>query len=178
MKKLILNTAVLLFTLGIYSQNTNEKTEEKITTTTIKDSKGEQKIVKKEIVSEKQDIEFVNAESSKLNKEMKPTPIEVITTSETIVDGELKLINVDHSAYYSFDGKKYQIKSDKTGYTLINPSQKNSNGILRKTLNNSYIYRTKDKISVGYFDSSGNLILETYDPKTDRMILEKFVVEK
>lgn len=177
MKKLILNTAVLLFTLGIYSQNTNVKTEEKITTTTIKDSKGEQKIVKKEIISEKQNIEFENAESSKTNKDMKPTPIEVTTTSETIEDGKTKSFEVDHSSYYDLDGTKYEIKSDKKGYILLNRGKKTVNGVLRKTQNNSYIFRTKNKVSVGYFDGDGNLILETYNPKTDSMILEKFVIE-
>jgi hypothetical protein len=177
MKKFILNTAVLLFTLGMYSQNTNVKTEEKITTTTIKDSKGEQKIVKKEIVSEKQDIEFVNAESTKTNKDMKPTEINVTTTKQIIVDGETKSFDVDHSSYYDLDGTKYEIKSDKKGYVLLNRDKKTANGVLRKTQNNSYIFRTKDKVSVGYFDTKGNLILETYDPKTDSMILEKFVIE-
>jgi hypothetical protein len=31
---------------------------------------------------------------------------------------------------------------------------------------------------VGYFDKNGNLILETYDPKTDSMIREEFLISK
>ena len=51
-------------------------------------------------------------------------------------------------------------------------------GILRKTSNNNYIYRTDDKISFGYFDEEGNLILETFDYKNDKITMEKYVVEK
>lgn len=69
MRNFILNIVVLLFTLGLYSQNTNLKSEEKIETTTIKDSKGEQKIVKKEVVTETQEIKFVHPESKKQIKE-------------------------------------------------------------------------------------------------------------
>ena len=108
---------------------------------------------------------------------MKPTPIEVTTTSETIEDGKTKSFEVDHSSYYDLDGTKYEIKSDKKGYILLNRGKKTVNGVLRKTQNNSYIFRTKNKVSVGYFDGDGNLILETYNPKTDSMILEKFVIE-
>ena len=178
MRNFILNIAVLLFTLGIYSQNTNLKSEEKIETTTIKDSKGEQKIVKKEVVTETQDIKFVHPESKKTNKKMKPTEVNVSTTSQVIVDGETKYFDVDHSSYYNLNGTKYEIKSDKKGYILLNRDKKTATGVLRKTQNNSYILRTKDKVSVGYFDTNGDLILETYDPETDNMVLEKFEVEK
>ena len=49
---------------------------------------------------------------------------------------------------------------------------------LRKTSNNNYIYRTDDKVSFGYFDEDGNLILETFDYKNDKITMEKYVVEK
>jgi hypothetical protein len=50
--------------------------------------------------------------------------------------------------------------------------------VLRRTSNNNYIFKNKDKLSVGYFDADGNLVLETYDEKTDTVVLEKFIVVK
>ena len=55
----------------------------------------------------------------------------------------------------------------------------NSNAaLLRKTSTNSYIYRLKDKIAIGYFDTQGNLILETYDNKSDKVSIEKYTIVK
>jgi glucan-binding YG repeat protein len=164
-------------TSTVFGQNKNVKEETKTTTTTIKDSKGESKIVKTEEIKEVQEIEFENANSKKLNKDMKPTPVIVTTTNEVKVDGETKYIDVDHSSYYDLDGTKYEIKSDNKGYILLNRNKKTANGILRKTSNNNYLFRSKNKVSVGYFDENGNLVLETYDPKTDSMIKEKYVIE-
>ena len=46
---------------------------------------------------------------------------------------------------------------------------------MRKTSTNSYIYRAKDKTSIGYFDTDGNIILETYDDASDKVTIEKFM---
>lgn len=178
MKKIIMVLSLIFITSTIFGQNKNVKGETKITTTTIKDSKGEKTIVKKEEVKEVQEIEFEDANSTKLNKDMKPTPVKVTTTNEVIVDGTTKFIDVDRSSYYELDGTKYEIKTDNNGYVLLNKNKKSASGILRKTSNNNYIFRSKNKVSVGYFDANGNLVLETYDPKTDKMIMEEYVITK
>jgi hypothetical protein len=49
---------------------------------------------------------------------------------------------------------------------------------LRKTSNNNYIYKAKNKTSFGYFDANGNLVLESYDDKTDKVIIETFIMVK
>nr|MBP8066072.1 hypothetical protein [Flavobacterium sp.] len=67
--------------------------------------------------------------------------------------------------------------TDKTGYTMTMPDTKRL-ALLRKTSNDSYLYINKNKVSVGYFDKGGNLILETYDDKNDKMTLEKFELVK
>ena len=46
--------------------------------------------------------------------------------------------------------------------------------MLRKTSNGNYIYSTKDRVSFGHFDREGNLILETYDAKSDKIIYERY----
>jgi hypothetical protein len=177
MKTIIMVLLFLFTTSAIIAQNKNVKDETKTTTTTIKNSKGERKIVKTEEIKEVQEIKFENPNSSETNKDMKPTPVVVTTTNELTLDGETKYIDVDHSSYYDLDGTKYEVKSDKKGYLLLNRNKKTASGILRKTSNNNYIFRSKNKVSVGYFDKSGNLVLETYDPKTDSMIKEKYVID-
>jgi len=177
MKTIILGMAAFLLTLNIQAQNKNVKSEVKTTVTTVKDSEGEKKLVKKEEVQEIQNIELKDAESKVLNKDLKETPVEVISKTEVSVDGLTRVVDVDRSAYYILDGQKYQISLDKDGYKMTNPNSKKL-ALLRKTSNNNYIYRNNNKISLGYFDQDGNLILETYDEKTDKITLEKFSLAK
>jgi hypothetical protein len=47
---------------------------------------------------------------------------------------------------------------------------------LRKTSNNNYIYKAKDKTSYGYFTADGNLILEHYDEATDTVTITTYWV--
>lgn len=178
MKAQLIGLLFLFTTSTIIAQNIDVKDETKTTTTTIKDSKGESKIVETEKTKEVQELEFENPNSSSLNKDVKPTPVNVTTTNEVRVDGQTKSINIDHSSYYDLKGTKYEIKSDNNGYLLLNKKDNSSNGLLRKTSNNNYIFTSKNRVSIGYFNEKGNLILETYDPKTDRMILEEFVITK
>ena len=46
--------------------------------------------------------------------------------------------------------------------------------ILRKTTTNSYIYRSNGQTSIGYFDTNGNLVLETYDDKLDKVSTQTY----
>jgi hypothetical protein len=177
MKNLIVTLSLILCTSYGFAQKKNVQTEEKTTVRTIKDSDGEKKIVKKEETKEIQNIEFEKDAKNTLNKEMKQTPVEVTSTTEVSVDGVTRSIDVDRSAYYELNGKKYEVAVNKSGYNLKNTSGENL-GILRKTSNNNYIYVEKNKVSVGYFDQEGNLILETYDPKNDVLIVNKYIMVK
>lgn len=167
MKTLFLSIATVAFALNVQAQNQNVTNISKTTTTTVKDSEGEKKIVKQENVQEKQNIEFQNAESKELNKDLKATPVQVTaTTTVTGPDGRSRMVDVDRSAYYSIGGAKYQVKVDNTGYTMVDASGKPS-GLLRQMGNNVYIYRAKGQTSYASFDTSGNLVVQTYDDKTD-----------
>ncbi|MET0759174.1 MAG: hypothetical protein ABWZ56_02055 [Flavobacterium sp.] len=177
MKTIVLGMAAFLFSLNIQAQNQNVKTEVKTTTTTVKDSEGEKKLVKKEKVQEIQNIELKDAESKVLNKEMKETPVQVTATTEVTADGVTRVIDVDRSAYYNLDGNKYQVSVDKSGYTMFSPTGKKA-AVLRKTSNNNYIYKTKNNTSYGYFDANGNLVLETYDDKTDKVTVTTYTIIK
>lgn len=85
--------------------------------------------------------------------------------------------STDRSSYYLLDGKKYQISLDSKGYRILSEDMKDE-AFLRKTSTNSFIYRKKDIISVGYFDIEGNLILETYNPIDDSVTYEKYNLSK
>ena len=177
MKNLIVTLSLILCTSYGFAQNKNVQTEEKTTVRTIRDSDGEKKIVKKEEKQEVQNIEFEDNGKNTLNKDMKNTPVEVTSKTEVSVDGVTRSVDVDRSAYYNLDGTKYEVAVDKTGYSLKNTKGRNL-GVLRKTSNNNYIYVENNKVSVGYFDNDGNLILETYDSKNDVMIVDKYMVVK
>lgn len=177
MKTLILGITAFLFALNVQAQNTNVKSEVKTTVTTIKDSDGQKEIIKTQDVKEVQNIELKDADSNALNKERKETPVNVTAVTKVSADGFTEVINVDRSAYYILNGKKYQISNDKGGYTMYYPDGKKS-AILRRTSNNNYIYRTNNNNSFGYFDADGNLKLETYDPKTDQITITTYTIIK
>ncbi len=177
MKAFISSILLLFITVMGLAQNKNVQSETTIKTTTIRDNEGEKKIVKKTTSNEVQTVELGQETKGSLNIPVKDSPVQVTSTTVLSVDGETKAIDVDRSAYYMLNGKKYQILVDSRGYIMKSPDDKKST-VLRQLSNKNYIFKNKDKVSVGYFDSDGNLILETYDDKTDTVILEKFDLVK
>jgi hypothetical protein len=178
MKAIFMTIAALMLTIGINAQNQNVTNVTKTTVTTIKDSDGEKKMVKKQDVQEVQNIELKDANSNTLNKEMKETPVEVTSvTKVTNPDGSTRTVDMDRSSVYTLDGKQYKVALDASGYTITSDAMRKP-AVLRKTSTNSYIYRTKDKTAIGYFDTEGNLVIETYDDKSDRVSIEKYMVTK
>lgn len=175
MRTILLSSMALLATISLQAQNKNVTDVSKTTVTTVKDSDGEKKYLKTQEVQEVQNIEFQNADSKALNKDMKETPVEV--TSKTKVmnpDGSTRTVDVDRSSYYTSNGKTYQLSLDPAGYVITTQDKKRL-GILRATTTNSYIYRGKNQTSVGYFDTNGNLVVETYDDKSDKVTVETYV---
>lgn len=178
MKTAIISMLALLLSISSQAQNTNVKSEVKTTTKTIKDNKGEKKIVKTEEIKEVQKIKLEQEKANTLNIPMKSDQeVDVTKKTQVAVDGVTQFVDVDRSAYYTYNGQKYQVAIDKSGYTMAFPESQ-ERAVLRRTSNNNYIYKNKDKLSVGYFDADGNLVLETYDEKTDTVVLEKFIVVK
>lgn len=178
MKTIILGMAAFLFSINSQAQNQNVKSEVITTVTTIKDSEGEKKLVKKQEVQEIQNIELKDANSDVLNKEIKDSPVQVTSSTQVInPDGTTRTVDMDRSAYYTSNNKKFKVVLDADGYKMISADTKKA-ALLRKTSTNSYIYRTKGKTAIGYFDTKGNLILETYDDKSDKVIVETFTTVK
>lgn len=177
MKNITLGIVALLLSINSQAQNQNVKTEVKTTLTTVKDSDGQKQVVKTEEVKEVQNIELKEAQPNTLNIEMKDSPVKVTSTTKINANGVSRIIDVDRSAYYMLNGEKYQVATDASGYTMSIPNKRKT-AILRRTSNNNYIYRNRNKISFGYFDDNGNLILETYNQNTDKITVEKFDLQK
>lgn len=166
-----------LFSVNIQAQNNNVKSEVKTTVTTVKSSDGQKKSVKTQEIKEVQKIELKDAESNALNKERKETPVEVTAITSITTNGVTNIVDIDRSAYYDLNGQKYEVKLAESGYTIYQPNAEKA-AVLRKTSNNNYIYSSKNKTSYGYFDANGNLVLESYDDKTDKITVETFVIIK
>lgn len=178
MKSIVIALALLFTTSTLIAQNKNVKDETKTTVTTIKTSEGEKKFIKKENTREVQKIELQEQDPKNINMDMKNSEVSVQkTTTITNPDGSTRTVEIDRSSYYLLDGKKYQVTLDSKGYRILSEDTKEE-ALLRKTSTNSFIYRNKDKIAIGYFDTDGNLILETYDPKSDTITYEKYTVNQ
>ena len=178
MKSILFGILFICATSTVNSQNKNVKDETKTTTTTIVDSKGEKTYVKKENTREVQNIELKEQNPKNINMDLKDSAVMVkSTTTITNPDGSTRTVDIDRSSYYLLNGKKYNVALDSRGYRILSEDNKEE-AFLRKTSTNSFIYRNKNKIAIGYFDVEGNLILETYDPKTDTISFQKYIVTK
>ena len=178
MKTIFITTIALLVSINVGAQNKNIKDETKTTTTTITDSNGEKTYVKKENTREVQEIELKEEKPNTLNIETKDSPVIVTTTTKiTNPDGSTRTVDVDRSSYYMYDNKKYNVELDANGYRIIGDDTKKS-ALLRKTSTNSFIYYNGKETSIGYFDTNGNLVLETYNSKTDTVTYKTYVVVK
>lgn len=179
MKTTFLGIAAFIFALSANAQNTNVTETSKTTVTTVKDSEGEKKVIKEQKTQEAQDIKFKETQGDPLNKEMANTPTQVTQVTQiTNPDGSTRTVNVDRSAVYTSPaGQKYSLALDPLGYRVTSSELKKP-AILRATSTNSYIYRSKDRTSVGYFDTNGDFVLESYDDKTDKVTIEKFLRAK
>lgn len=178
MKTIIFSFAALVIALNMSAQIQNVTEVSKTTITTIKDSDGEKQSIKKQDIKEVQNVELVNPNSDALNKDMKPTPIDVTSKTQIVnPDGSTRTVDVDRSSYYESNGKKVQLSLDANGYSMIIPETKTKT-LLRKTSTNSYILKSKNKFAIGYFDVNGNLIVETYDAKLDQVSVETFKIAK
>ena len=177
MKIIMLGIAAFLFSINTEAQKKNVKSEVTTNITTVKNSDGKKEVIRTKEIEEVQSIELKDADSKVLNKEIKESPVEVTATTRITENGVTKVIVVDRSAYYNLDGVKYQVASDKSGYAMFAPDGEKA-AILRRTSNNNYIYKAKDKTSYGYFTADGNLVLENYDEATDTVTITTYNVEK
>ena len=175
MKNIMKVAFALLLSAGLQAQNTNVTDVTKKTVTTVKDSDGTKQVIKEQNIKAKQTIELENADSKALNKDIKASAVELqSTTTVTNPDGTTRTVSTDRSAAYQYDGKNYMLALDPAGY-IVSDVDNVKIGILRATTSNSYIFRAKNSISVGYFDVDGNLVLDTYDDASDKVTTRTFI---
>ena len=178
MKPAIILVTALLISLHGNSQNKNVLNTTKTTTTTVLDGGVAKKFVKKENVVETQKIELKDAKPNTLNVEVKESPVLVTTTTQiTNPDGSTRTTTVDRSGVYTFENTKYKVGLDAQGYTLASDAATKP-FLLRKTSTNSYIYVSQGTVAVSYFDIDGNLIIESYNEKTDAVEYKKYDLMK
>ncbi len=176
-KTVFLVLLMFLFSIKVVAQNTNSQTETKTTTSTLKDSNGEHKTVKNEVINKTQKIEYGQVQPNSINIPTIDSPISVTsTTTITNPDGSTRTVDIDRSSYYVSDGSIYKLALDASGYILTNGNFEPS--LLRKTSTNSYIYKSNNQIAIGYFDLEGNLIIENYDNQSDKVIIKKYGIVK
>lgn len=175
MKLLLLSAIALLFSTTIEAQNT--QTETKTKTTTVKDSEGTHKTVKTQVIKKEQTVELGKESPNTINIPTIDSPVTVTTTTKiTNPDGTTRTVDVDRSSYYESNGKIYKLDLDASGYIITHGDMKPA--LLRKTSTNSYIFKSENKIAIGYFDTQGNLVIEVYDEKLDIVTIEKYSVIK
>ncbi|MBC7523133.1 MAG: hypothetical protein H7239_01640 [Flavobacterium sp.] len=174
--KILIFATLLLISINGQSQNKNVLKTTETTTTTIKDSDGEKKLVKTQETQEVQKIELKEANPNSLNIEMKDSPVQVTKTTQiTNADGSTRTVDVDRSGYFLGDNNtKYKVSLDSQGY-IISSDETKKPDLLRKTSTNSYIYRNKNSTAISYFDVDGNLVVETYNFKTDSVEQKKYM---
>jgi hypothetical protein len=94
------------------------KTEVTTNITTVKDSDGDKKVIQTKEVEEVQTIQL-KMQTQSFKQGYKESPVQVTATTKITEKRVTKLISVDRSAYYELDGKKYQVASDNSGYTMF-----------------------------------------------------------
>jgi hypothetical protein len=175
--KAIIIIIALIFSLNVQTQNVNIKETTQTTVTTVKNSQGDKKYTKKENVREVENIELKQAKPHTINVEMKDSPTRSTTTTNiTNSDGTNASFNVKQSSYYMINGNKYTLNQDGSGYVLTSGNMRSA--LLRKTSTGSYVFVSKTKTAIGHFDVNGNLIIETYDNKSDKIITETYLITK
>ncbi|AWH86050.1 hypothetical protein HYN59_13425 [Flavobacterium album] len=160
--------AMLAMGLMLHAQVNKNVTKESTTTTvTVNNGTGTpKKVVKTQNTEAIQNIELQDANSNKLNKDVKQTPVEV--NSSTTVSGD------GIPTYYETNGQRYIFVPDRNGYKVSSSTNVNDFGVMRKTSNGQYIYHSKDKTAIGYIDANGNFVVESYDDKSDGVTVETY----
>ena len=171
MKNLFLNLLIFLFSIPIIAQNT--QTETKTKTVTIEDADGKHKIVKTEVIKKDQKIELGKEDPNSINIPTIDSPILVTTTTKIInPDGTTRTVELDRSGYYENNGRIFVLALDASGYALTHGDMKPA--LLRKTSINSYLYKIETKMTMDYFDSNENLVVEFYDELSNQIVIEKY----
>ncbi|MFC7357294.1 hypothetical protein ACFQO1_06320 [Jejudonia soesokkakensis] len=148
MKRLLMICVLAVTTIGFAQEKKKVTTK---TSTTVRDSGGEETVTKSTVKTETQDIRLTNFDGKhNFNTVMTPTKI------NTDVDYEIK-------------GSTYRFMPLDNGYyTINNMTTKKPYARLYPTSQAGYyIYTQDNNSSFGYFNEDGDFVVESYDPDGD-----------
>lgn len=173
MKNLAITILLALGFAATAQVNQNVTKESTTTVVKVNDGTGQpKKLVKTKNTEAVNQIEIKDADSKKLNKEVaEGTP--VVTSSVTVERDSGFNAKVGQISNYQMGGNDYIFVSDKLGYRIATADNKDY-AKLRRTSNGQYIYKTATATSIGYFNSDGNFVVETYDDKADGITVETY----
>lgn len=163
-----MKTTVLIMALAmsstLFAQRGNtDKIEKTVTTrTTIKSSLGEDVKVKKEKISAQQEL-VVEKDG---------------TTNQTV---RYKPVQASKKTLFESGGERFMIAPDSKGYkiTIMEDGVNKRYGKIRKMSRpNAYLLITDDGNAFGYFNEKGDFIVESYDAKNDKIVMETFAISK
>lgn len=166
MKKLFIIFALAAFTTGFAQENKNTQQETTLTKKSVKSEKGVEVSTK---ATTQTQSEVISLDDSDANK-----------TNQTMV---MKPVQVDTDVNYSYDGNRFQFmnQKDENGYRLMtvkdNATQEEYAIIKPSTQNGYYILSKDGTSSFGYFNESGNFVVERYDAKLDAVVSDVYKME-
>jgi hypothetical protein len=167
--------AILLASgLGATAQvNQNVIKESKTTTVKVNDGSGTpKKLVRTQNTQAVNEIEIKDGDSKQLNKSTTESTPQVMSSTSVERDNGFNA-RVGQISNYQMGGKDYIFVSDKMGYRIATPDNKDFAKI-RRASNGQYLYKTATATSIGYFNQEGNFVVETYDDKADGMTVETY----
>jgi len=167
--------AILLASGLTATAQVNQNVTKESTTTTVKVNDGTgtpKKLVRTQNTESVNAIEIKDADSKKLNKESTETVPQVVSTTSVERDNGFNA-RIGQISNFQMGGKDYIFVSEKAGYRIATPDNKDYAKV-RRTSNGQYIYKTPTATSIGYFNPQGNFVVETYDDKTDGVMVETY----
>ena len=167
--------AILLASGLSATAQVNQNVTKESTTTTVKVNDGTgtpKKLVRTKNTESVNEIEIKDADSKNLNKQTVESTPQVISSTTVERDNGFNA-RVGQISNFQMGGKDYIFVSEKTGYRIATPDNKDYAKV-RRTSNGQYIYKTPTATSIGYFNNQGNFVVETYDDKTDGFMVETY----
>ncbi|MAN59150.1 MAG: hypothetical protein CMC08_04860 [Flavobacteriaceae bacterium] len=162
---LLLATAL---TVGTYAQDNKNKNVKKTTTVT------------KTAVMDDDGIEVSEKEA-----ELKVTRKLGLTDFKGTHNFEVDLMprNIETDVSYSYEDEIFAFEKTATGYKMVtvDPDESRSDfaDIVKSSQEGFYYVRPKNATnSIGYYDSNGNFIVETYNNDNDTVTMSKFSLKK
>lgn len=89
-------------------------------------------------------------------------PVETATITEETENPRTDLI-------LTKDGQTFLLEKQEKGFLLKNETSKNTSAHLYVTSRGNYIYRSQNHNGTAYFDEKGNLVVEYFDGKEEKM---------